>query len=215
MNHIEAIKKRLVPESRWVETTGVTVINHFNYNLYNVMYSTNDPKYHSWTWKHLLQHYGIGVGHQDRCWVNNSNPPPAPGKSHPQFNVGGHVCTTSSRVIPDNGTCYLMPLCHQHNNDDAYQFTGFNLPILKLLGYDTGESAFTFKAKMEDEQPYSLVFSQNEEWHHQNISDEEAKNIKQSQSLKAIGFGDLEHYVLLKRQEQDGTKKLYVEATNL
>ncbi len=184
-----------------VYSTGVEEVDASSLgSLFNVIGSTDDPEVDGLNWKNLFLSYFPDA---DECYVISGNTP-VRGKSHPQFDVGGHVCTGSSRELKPNEDCYLMPLCKAHNNGNDYEFITYHTPILKLKGYMTADVALTFMARMDDELPYSLVFSQGDNWFHANISHQRMLHIIESESLDDLGFGNLEDHILLKRHEDEG-----------
>lgn len=186
-----------------IQSTGASVVT-YTADLYNVDGSTDDPHIDGKTWKALLIAYGIS----GNCFANTPVAPP--GKTHPQFNVGGHVTPNADGDVPDGGDCYLMPLCSWHNGkgNDGKAFAHTQTQMLELTGYMQGEPAATFLARMPGELPLSLVFLGDEGLSYRNIADEpEAveKTLAAVDGPRAAGAGP---YLLL-RQHSDGDAVTY------
>ena len=141
-----------------VESTGAAPVT-LTADVYNVDGSDTDPKHvpgnKGKTWKELLTKNNIPD--TSPCYVTNA---PAPAdKTHPQFNVGGHVTTDPNGGVIDD-SCYLMPMCSWHNNKarDRVKFTHSQSKMLKLTGYMKGELAATFQLRLPSPHPYALLY---------------------------------------------------------
>ena len=204
----ELIKQFLFPVEEVVYSTGVEKVDPSSLgSLFNVIGSSDDPKINGKSWKQLFLKYFPDA---DECYVKESDPLVS-GTTHPEFTLGGHVCTGSSREIGPTEVCYLMPLCSAHNNSNKYEFTSYDIPILELKGYMTDEPAFTFIARMENALPFSIVFAQGMEWYHKNISEEVMSKILETNQLEALGFGELERYAILRRDNSYNGISIYSE----
>lgn len=191
-------------------STGAQPVN-FSGDLYNVDGSTHDPKripgHDGMAWKRLLEVNGIG----GNCYVTNPNPE----GSHPDFSVGGHMTTDPTGYVPTGGICYLMPLCFWHNGkkNDGVRFTHNNTAMLKLTGYNQGELAATFQLRLPSKMPYAVLYHSEEGWQYQDISEDEAKNIK-ADFIPKIKSGKEAHYVLFERVHGADTLH-YIRDVNL
>lgn len=169
----------------------------YNGKLYNVNGSTRDPKMGE-SWKQLLINYGINRN----CYVTS---PPAGGKSHPQFDVGGHMTPNQDGSVPDGGQCYMMPLCHGHNakSMDGKAFSHTETKILKLSGYMQGELAATFQLRLPSTDPYAVLYYADGDWKYKNLSEEQAADLRANVFDKIGGGQVIEHYALVKRVQKD------------
>lgn len=214
MEQAKEIKQMVNIVSRWggihIESTAAANVNYSG-DLYNVEGSTYDPHIGGSNWKPLL----ISRGINGDCYVTNEDP--EPGASHPGFNVGGHMTPNSSGDVADGGTCYLMPLCHWHNNParDGVAFSHTETSMLQLSGYMQDEMAVTFMARLPSEEPFSLMYYSDGEWQHKNLPDFEAADIKSNRLSSDVLDCKLDHYVLLKRAMQDGQTNYVVHSTQL
>ncbi|HEU4790829.1 MAG TPA: hypothetical protein VFS71_14175 [Flavobacterium sp.] len=185
-----------------VESTGAAVVT-INANLYNVDGSTHDPKkvpgHEGDTWKKLLKDNGI----DHNCYVTNPN---AEGV-HPEFSVGGHMTTNSNGQVANGGTCYLMPECSWHNNKarDGVEYTHTETQMLKLTGYNLGELPVTFKLRLPSDQPFAVLYYDQNEWKFKNISRNEAEALKGNASYAASPLHSVEYYVLIERKRDEKT----------
>lgn len=183
----------------------------FSGDLYNVDGSTSDPKkipgHDGVAWKQLLIEYGINAN----CYVTNANPE----GSHPDFSVGGHMTTDPSGDVITGGRCYLMPLCFWHNGkkNDGVRFTHSNTAMLELSGYNLGELAATFQLRLPSKMPYAILYLSDSGWKHQDLSEDEAKNIK-ADFIPRIGGGKEANYVLFERVHGADTLH-YIRDVNL
>jgi hypothetical protein len=193
-----------------LESTGARVVEVKGY-LYNVEDSTHDPKkvpgHEGKDWKSLLIDKGIPANSQ--CYVTNA--PAPPGKSHPDFSVGGHMTTNQNGQVPKGGTCYLMPLCFWHNNSsrDRTAFQHTLDEMLELTGYMKGELALTFQVRLPSSEPFALLFSKDGVWNYRDVSQSEAESFVSDPS--AIGT---DHYVLIERVRGERTLH-YIRNHNL
>jgi hypothetical protein len=193
-----------------LDSTGATVV-YVTADLYNVKGSTHDPKkvprHEGKDWKSLLIDYKIPAA--SKCYVTND--PAPPGKSHPDFSVGGHMTTNPSGQVPKGGTCYLMPLCSWHNNSsrDGTLFSHALTEMLQLTGYMEGELALTFQVRLPSSEPFALLFSKDGAWNYRDISQSEAESFVSDPS--AIGT---DHYVLIERVRGERTLH-YIRNHNL
>ena len=175
--------------------------------LYNVIGSTDDPKvpgYSSWT--SLLQGKGIGVGSDNHCYVD----PQVPDRSHPGFQVGGHMTPNQDGSVPATQSCYLMPLCKLHNGK-GYNHVAMShslTQILELSGYMTGEPAATFLARMGGEASAALVFADEEGVGFQTLSAEDFVRAKESTIAEALGANAPSRHIVLHRR-RDGDSVYY------
>jgi hypothetical protein len=121
--------------------------------LYNVKGSSDDPRLGG-SWKQLLMNYGI----RGSCYV--SAPLPKVGESHhPDFAVGGHMTPNPRGRVETGGICYLMPLCHWHNNTsrNGTPFQHRNNRMLMLHGYMKGEFFGSFISRLNDDSAGTLI----------------------------------------------------------
>ncbi|TNJ38754.1 hypothetical protein [Phaeobacter sp. B1627] len=199
------------PESTYAQVVLVTE------PLYNVVGSTGDPKIYGETWRQLLISYGIGTGAHDHCYT--TDPLPEGASSHPHFLVGGHMTLQQDGHVPTGGRCYLMPLCQWHNSttrDGIAQQHNLDR-MLELHGYNIGEPAVTFRARLPDERPYALVYQQGDAWFSTNLTEAEEARLA-SEGLIEEGAGNtvsVSAYMLLKREVEDGRVVYSVLATQL
>ena len=173
------------------------VVEDFESVLYNVRGSTDDPKIDGRAWKALLEVNGINGS----CYVTN---PDAQG-SHPTFDVGGHMTTHESGMVPKGSDTHLMPLCKWHNSTarDGVPYSHSKTRMLLLKGYMEGELAATFLARLASDERFSVVYLADEEWKQANLTDEQAKALgpKMLASLDAATSGS--DYALFERQSGD------------
>nr|WP_315152798.1 hypothetical protein [uncultured Flavobacterium sp.] len=189
-----------------VESTGAAVVT-VNANLYNVDGSTYDPKkipgHEGDSWKKLLIDNGIN----HNCYVTNPNA----GGVHPEFTVGGHVTTNADGQVDDGGTCYLMPECAWHNNKarDGVQFTHTETQMLRLTGYNLGELPVTFKLRLPSDEPFAVLYYDQNEWKFENISRDEAAAVMKSDSYKSSTLQSIEKYVLIERKKEEKSTTMH------
>lgn len=168
-----------------VQSTSAEIITasqpDYPVNLFNVDGSTCDPiPNHQTSWSALLIHHGIGVGGNCACYV--SNPLPNKKKSHPNFDVGGHMTTFQDGSVDIGGICYLMPLCKWHNNKkrDGIMFYHFGLDILKLSGYLKNELSLTFMMRMKAEKEKVILFLNSTGWEYKYFTDDNEVSVLKS-----------------------------------
>lgn len=155
--------------------------------LYNVSGSSDDPQIDGKSWKELLKHYGISGD----CFADTPVPPE--GKTHPLFQVGGHMTLHADGSVPFGGTSYLMPLCKWHNSTsrNGIPFSHAQTRLVELSGYMEGEPAATFLARMSASTPLALVYLGDNGLTYRNVDGHDAH---------AAG----EPFVLLRRQDGSG-----------
>lgn len=190
--HLNRVKDFVATmKSKRMLSTGATVV-HYSGVLYNVQGSTHDPKevpgHEGLSWKSLLKINGI----EGNCYVSE----PRGEGSHPDFSVGGHMTPNQDGSV-SNGITFLMPLCYWHNSTsrDGIPFTLSENKMLRLTGYNLGELEATFKMRLPNSKPYSVLYYNNDHWDFLDVSEEEALRIKNN------GF-DNYYYVLMKRHEE-------------
>lgn len=189
-----------------VFSTAAAPVNYYGV-LYNVIGSTHDPHIGGYSWKGLLQHYGIN----GNCYVVDP-----PQNTHPQFNVGGHMTQNQDGSVT-GGTCYLMPLCYWHNSS-GNNHVAFNLTysgILQLNGYMTADTALTFMARLPSVHPYSLIYEEDGEWHMQALSEDQNNQGAEVQLAHREAVGMAERHILLRKELLDGRTTFFVERSSL
>lgn len=191
-------------------STGATLVN-FTKDLYNVDGSSDDPKINGLAWKKLL----IDRGVDGDCYVTNVKPPQK--SSHPDFSVGGHMTTNSDGSVAVGGVCYLMPLCSWHNSKarDGKAFSHEKTSMLKLTGFMQGDIAATFKARLNDGDVYSVVYPSDSELETQGLPAINFANIMDFRLQKQATNGLPPHYVLFKRNEDNGRVYYVIEDAKL
>lgn len=164
-------------------STGAKKIE-FTGDLYNVSGSTTDPKevpgHKGSSWKKLL--IEVAELKDSSCYVTEP-PPEGKGKSHPGFNVGGHMTENSDNTVT-NGICQLMPLCSWHNNkaQNELKYSVSKKVMVELTGYMEGDTAATFLSRSGIEiasEQFGMAFFNFEEKAWQSTSiDKDALNSK-------------------------------------
>ena len=142
-----------------LRSTSAALIDHAG-PLYNVTGSTADPRIDGQNWKRLL--IGQGIAPDLPCYVDH---PPAGGRSHPGFDVGGHMTPNPDGRVAGGGICYLMPLCHGHNSTamNGRPFTLARTRMLELSGFMLDDLALTFEARMIAA-PYVRIQKDGDTW---------------------------------------------------
>ena len=133
-------------------STGLRVVDYAGF-LYNIEGSSPDPRIDRLMWKQLLIRNGI----EEDCYV--TDPLPDGETSHADFSVGGHMTPSDIGHVEPGGICYLMPLCHWHNNParNRTPFEHTATRMLELSGYMEGDLAATFEARRPGGPQYRLV----------------------------------------------------------
>ena len=142
-----------------LRSTSAALIDHAG-PLYNVTGSTADPRIDGQNWKRLL--IGQGIAPDLPCYVDH---PPAGGRSHPGFDVGGHMTPNPDGRVARGETCYLMPLCAAHNSTamNGRPFTLARTRMLRLSGFMLDDLALTFAARMVTT-PYAAIHGTGDDW---------------------------------------------------
>ncbi|MDH4414988.1 MAG: hypothetical protein QE484_16895 [Rhizobium sp.] len=193
-----------------VESTGATPVNYAGI-LYNVDGSSGDPDIGGYTWKGLLQAYGIN----GPCYV--TAPLPGGASTHPQFNVGGHMTTNADGSVQFGGYCYLMPLCSWHNSKarDEVPFQHALTSMLQLSGYMQGDLAATFLARMPGDAPVRIVGAEGK-----TLTLQATDSTTLSQAMAADVTESLpiilpEHYLVFRQVREPGRMRYVIEAASL
>jgi hypothetical protein len=186
-----------------MRSTGASVVNE-SAALYNVRGSSNDPKHDpkhpNDSWKGLLIKYGINGN--EPCYVTDSIQ-----KTHPQFNVGGHMTKDTNGVVNPNpgGSCFLMPLCSYHNHfNQKGAFSHTKTKMLLLTGYMKAELAATFMLRLPSEFPYAMLYWSDGQWDFINLNESDGDNFG-SDVLSKLGMPMPDHYVLVQRIQSPDT----------
>ena len=191
-------------------STGARVVDIIE-PLYNVSGSTGDPHVDGKNWKSLLKFHGVS----GNCFADT---PPAPaGKSHPAFNVGGHMTLNADGSVPVGGISYLMPLCTWHNStsNNHKPFHHAHTRIVELQGYMQGEPAAMFAARMDPGTELALVFVGGDGITFRNVPDQGGAVHDALLVARPQGPATDEPFVLLRRQGGPERDTYTVEDTNL
>lgn len=191
--------------------------------LYNVDGSTKDPKIDNKTWRGLL----VDMGIDDSCYVTNA-PPSKKSKSHPDNWLGGHMTSRKDGSVDVGGKCFLMPLCHWHNNTkrNGVAFKLKSQRVLELSGYMLDEPAATFLARAPEGADYRAVFLSADD---QTESPPSTKTMRQGivQSagkatlMKSLSFstssatGQRDYFVIFKRETIGDEMRFVIDEINL
>lgn len=176
-----------------LKSTSATVVNEAG-PLYNVDGSKDDPLVPgSKSWKKLLEHYNIG----GNCYVGS----PDTENSHPQFSLGGHMTYNSSGEVEEGHSCYLMPLCSEHNNKkwDGTAFVLNQHRMLRLDGFMEKDTYHTFIARM-DPLAQTVILNENEPdaWT-VTKSSEKYSSLKEMHSLQGIRKSGQKSFLLFNK----------------
>ena len=198
---------------RFVETVGGGIVESTFYakttsgpsKLYNVRGSTPDPYPQKPTkvtgWKSLLLSQGIGAP----CYASAPLPAPGKGKSHPGFDVGGHMTTAADGSVATGGSCYLVPLCSWHNGRyNTAQFTMRSTTMLVLSGYMQADTSATFLARLGGVAEHAVVYVSDDGPAYEYLAESplEADHAPLLHGCKSEGLPA--HHVVFRREEFEG-----------
>lgn len=193
-----------------IESTGAVPVNYAGI-LYNVDGSDDDPYIKGVKWKQLLISYGIN----SNCYV--TSPLPTEKKTHPQFNVGGHMTVNKDGSVPVGGKCYLMPLCSWHNNKarDGVPFQHTLTAMLELSGYMQGELAATFLARMPGDAPLRIVGAEGASLTIQP-ADDAVLSVMKAGGVEGEPVTPLPpHYIVFRQVEEAGVMRYVIDQVSL
>ncbi len=184
-----------------LESTGCEVVDYSGI-LYNVRGSSDDPKLGG-SWKALLIENHINGD----CYVSEPAPDPS-GSSHPCFALGGHMTPNADGRVPRGGSCYLMPLCHWHNNTgrDGTPFRLRQTRMLRLLGYMQGDTYASFAARLPGNVAGRIVRVEGDHLVVSDFDSLQLASIEASDQAEATA-----PQLLFRRMEQDGRIRFRLE----
>jgi len=128
-------------------------------DVFNVVDSTDDPEIDGKSWKELL----IANGIDGPCYVTNESPDD---KSHPQFDVGGHMTLDSTGIVENGASCLLMPLCKYHNHYSRTEaFKHDRTEMLELSGFMEKDTLATFMWRsFKQQEVYRALVKSSDDW---------------------------------------------------
>ena len=160
--------------------------------LYNVDGSQCDPRLGK-SWKQLLIDNSIN----EPCYVTNND---NPGQSHPNVWLGGHMTKDRTGIVPNGGSCYLMPLCSWHNSTarNRVAFTHTKNKMLLLTGYMNCDTALTFSLRQEGtDAPFRIGTYEDGKF---NVEDLDQNDLKSREDkILALGTQAEPPHIILKK----------------
>lgn len=161
-------------------------------------------------WKNLLKSFGISTRY---CYATEALPPSwqADGdecKPVHAASLAGHMTVNKDGSAIDGDKCYLMPLCHWHQETSrqCWAFCHDNKnSMLELSHIFAGESAVTFKMRLPNTAPLTLLYQSETGWDYRHF-----KALQQLDEYLVHSATALRGHHVFKRNPLTGKLMLYI-----